>query len=247
MILQHRDDTIRCILQHDHALLSGELALAWRPGLTQEMVLTIALHDLAWQPHNALSSDTPFDPSRGLIHDFITLPSDHKLAIYEPGHDLYESIHPYMGLILSLHYSAFFPRKPAYEAYLAHEAARRTRLRERLTPPGAQDAFETQLQLDFDLLKFLDVVSLYACLFPPGARADHGPGWLRPEYRYDGQEYVMRFEEEGLLRMQGWPGEDVRFVMPYRDIERRVYASAEAFAQAFYEAPLEHWVLEVKA
>ena len=58
MILQHRDDAIRCILQHDHALLSGELALAWRPGLPQEMVLTIALHDLAWQPHNAIGPDT---------------------------------------------------------------------------------------------------------------------------------------------------------------------------------------------
>ena len=62
MIIQTRQETLRFITQHDHGLLAGEIAHAWRrpsgAALSAPLVRAIALHDLAWGPIDDLAGAT---------------------------------------------------------------------------------------------------------------------------------------------------------------------------------------------
>ncbi len=248
MILQNREDTIRCIRQHDHGLLSGEFARAWSDDYALELLLAISLHDLAWGAHNALDTHDPawipFNEEEGRVHDFITMPGERKLEVYEPGHDVYEAIHPYVGLLLSLHYGSFFPESPAYKAYLEDIERRKKRLCEQLGYESAQDE---RVQLDWERLKFFDLLSLFVCLRAPGARLEDAPAWIRGELELEGCAVELSWQSEDVLGIKGWPGRALRFDLPYRDIPMRRYEDAADFVEEWSGATERVWSLRVEA
>jgi hypothetical protein len=247
MILQNREDSIRCIRQHDHGLLSGEFARAWSSDFSLELLLAIALHDLAWGAHNALDQHDPawipFNEEKGRVHDFITMPGERKLEVYQPGHDIYEAIHPYVGLLLSLHYGSFFPDNPTYAAYLEDLEARKSRLCAQLGYESAQDA---RVQRDWERLKFFDLLSLFVCLRAPGSRLEDAPVWIKGELELEGESIAMGWASEDVLEVSGWPGRGLRFELPYRDVPMRRYRDATDFVSAWSGATERVWTLRVE-
>lgn len=257
MIIQHRQDqTLRIITQHDHGLLSGLIAHHWRRGdepLSHALTLAITLHDLAWvqadDPQRyAAASALPFDQARHQAHDFITLSSEHKAQIYAHGIDALAQIDLYATLLISLHYSAFMPAKPEYEAFLAHEQARRAQLCARL---GLRDDRDPQLLADFELLKTLDMISLYACQAAPGSSLEGLPAWLKPRWSALGEPYTFDFaatqghdEPDTLVIGGAQLNAPILTSVPFRQLEAKAYEPA-GFLAAWREAEERRWTLRI--
>lgn len=204
MLLQTREDgELYVFAQHDHGLLSGELARRWYApdAISQSSLLAIALHDIGWRALDALDDTRApetlaFDAGAGLPHDFLTLPSAHKMPAYEAGISQVAAIDAYAGLLLSHHFSAFVPG--AYAAFAASEAARRERLAEAL---GLEAPDAPEVLVDFERLKAFDMLSLYLCLSAPGARPEGLPSWLSARWRCDGREHMLAWRAPGVLAM----------------------------------------------
>lgn len=247
MLIQPRGPRARYFTQHDHGIFTGQLAHAWDLDLPMESVLTNTLHDLAWEPLDDLSTGPiPFDPARGALHDFITLPKADKMALYAAGLDALERVHPYAGLLISLHYSVFFPRDPDTARYHAREDARRARLSATLGLSGDDDP---DLQRDYAWLKFFDVVSLYACLAQPGADEGACPRWLGPSYTVEGRHYTFSWDGPDTLVIDPFDARGHAPILariPYRELDARPFADAEALRRAWLDAPVQVWELTAR-
>lgn len=201
MLLQHRQDAIHLISQNDHALVSGEMARRWR-GLSRsdespniEAVVAIALHDAAWiEVDEAL----PLDSKTGLPHDFQSLPSTKKIALYTVGLDGLERTQPYAALLVSLHYGSFVAEQD-HAAFHLGERQRRQRLRARL-----DNLDEATVSRDLALLRLLDVLSLRLCLTAPRTLEAFWPRWVMTPVAWDGVELSM-----------AWRADDVFVVKPF--------------------------------
>ena len=247
MIIQVRQDSLRLITQHDHGLLSGELAHLWRlpsgQPLSARLVRAIALHDLPWDalddperwaPH---AQTLPFDHARGRMHDFVSLPSAIKAPLYARGIDALERVDPYVALLLSVHYSAFMP--PHLQAFAADERARRARLRRAL------DVQDEQLAQDYELLKAIDMVSLYLCQCSPGASPQECPSWITPRWTLLGQPLRFEFLDEHTVRLSGARlAAPARFELPWRELTRQP-RDAASFLRDWRQAPLKRSTLTI--
>ena len=243
MLIQTRGDQARYITQHDHGIHTGELAHAWDVPLTMEAVLANALHDMAWIELDDPTRDgAPFCSERGRLHDFNTLPKDLKMELYTGGLDRLEALHPYVGLLISVHYSVFFKRDDASASYHATEDARRARLGARL----AIDESDARLQRDYAWLKFFDVVSLYACLSQPGADPENLPFWLRSTYHVEGRDYAFEWLDEDTLVIDPFDAHaPVVTTIPYRTLPLS-FENPQQLASAWQAAPVESWRLTIR-
>ena len=196
MIVQPRGSHVRLYTQHDHGLLSGELAAAWRDPetgaqLDATLILAIALHDLAWREldHTMQQPD-----KEGIPTDFLHWPEADKLRVYENGIEQLAEIHPWAGLLLSRHYSSF-----VIEADEPQFHQRQHLLQQRLRDEAAARGYNVGAEdADFELLRFLDVLSLIVCICEPGSDPESHPVWL--------QSNVV---EERFGYQVSWSGNDV--------------------------------------
>lgn len=248
MLLQRREGgALHVFSQHDHGLLSGELARRWHEPsrLSLSTSLAIALHDIGWQPLDAIEGRDPatlaFDPARGQPHDFLTLPSAYKIPAYEAGISRVEAIDPYAGLLLSHHFSAFVSAE--YAAFTAREAARRARLATALN----LDAPDTpEVLADFERLKFFDLLSLYICLSAPGALPEHLPPWLPDRYTCDGTTYTLGWLEPGVLAMRPFGYTEPRSLqILHRALHVSRFEDARDFLDHAQRAPLTPWSVRI--
>lgn len=229
MVVQPRSTVFRCFRQHDHGLLSGALARAFRwpdgraPSLS--VVLAIAAHDIGWTRADAAPA---WCRARNRPHDFTSLPLADRVAIYEEGVDAMERLHPYAGVLGSTHFSGFVHPEAA-PAYLRRERARRDAI---AADHGMDD---TDVARDYALLKALDLASLVVCLAAPGSIPDERPPWLTPVMRIDTQEVELCWDGDALIASPSPFAEPVRFSLQYADVERARCADAPSFAEAWAE------------
>ena len=247
MIIQRRPSThsVRIITQHDHGLVSGEVAHAWLPKThprVMALVLTCAMHDIAWEPYDRidrLSADRiSFSPDRGAPHDFLTLGTQQKLELYTAGIDQLEAMHPWAGLLLSWHYAAFIPREKS-PTFVDAERARRARLADQLglDAPDAREVLD-----DFARLKFFDLISLYICLTAPGADHSALPFWITPEMECLGERFVFDWLDASTLSVDPWPvGRDLTVEIPYRELATADLSTPERLKRAHAAAPALLW------
>lgn len=169
MIIREYEEKYEWIKQHDHGLLSGEMAYhAGNPPFAPvgfRNVLTAALHDISW----VHADDEPFEE---FIH-FNDYPLSKRLPMYEAGIDDMEAVDPFTALLTSLHYSAFFKpgKTDKLDAFLEREHNRQTRLK-RLFPTE-------DLNLALKQLKMWDNLSLYVCLNKPGTTKENEHPWYK--------------------------------------------------------------------
>lgn len=247
MLIQRRDDRLRLIRQHDHGLLSGELAAAWTgmdgsEGLDEEVILATALHDLAWRE---LDVRPRWNPETGLPHDFLDFPSWEKYEAAVEGIDRVADLHPYAGVLVSLHYTSIgSPGRP-----VEFEEAEEERRLELLADLEDEAPGPAGIRRDLDHLRLFDNLSLFLCLTPPGAGTGSRPPWLTPdllEAPASGVGLALAWESEVRAVLEPFPFEAgaVDLELPFRDLPPGPFESGEALRGAWEDA--EEAVLELR-
>lgn len=274
MLIQIRDEGLRLIRQHDHGLLSGELAAAWDGSLgsgawDRVVVLATALHDLGWRE---LDAEPRWNPETRRPYDFLDFPSDAKFGAAADGIDRVEELHPYAAVLVSLHYSTFgSPGRPT--GFEEEEEDRRMELLASLEDeaPGPRD-----IQADLSALRLFDNLSLFLCLTPPGAREGSAPSWLTAELlRWpswvgnppegkggpgkgspvghrtgkDGEEGRIRLSwadaETAILDPWLFEGDTLSLEIPYRDLPRDRFPDSGALDAAWRASTEKVWKLRI--
>jgi hypothetical protein len=247
MLVQARfDGCLRLFRQHDHALLSGELAMNW-VGIEREphllpfdLVLATALHDLAWCD---LDRTPTLDPESGRPHTFHTLPLEPKLAAYALGLDQLERLSAYSAFLASLHYTSFRETE-SVKAFQAAEADRRRRLGSARDVEARSDE---QLLEELAYLQLFDNLSIFLCLSPPSVDVGEQPDWvddLRHLTSPSGTIFHFTWLDEDLLHVDPFPfREALPLQLRYRELSQQEFESEEELARAWAAAPELSWMV----
>lgn len=243
--------TTRIFTQHDHGIISGEVAHHFidpthGKRLSLALVTAITTHDLGWdhiddfitQPAESI----PFTREHGAL-DFLRLPYDHKIPLYLDGIARCEAIHPYAGLLISLHYTAFLD-PTRYADIITSERTRRIRLAEQL---DYTDELDPRILDDYERLKFFDLISLFICMRAPLHDDSACPGWISPKMTLLGRDYTFSWQDPHTLTMDPFPFEEpLELTLPYRDLPNEALDTPERFKQAWAEASTQRWTFWLK-
>jgi len=248
VLIQEREAGLRLIPQHEHGLLSGELAAAWRgpggdAGIAEEVVLATALHDLGWVE---LDEEPMRNPGTGRPRDFLDFPPRAKYGAAADAIERVAELHPYAGVLVSLHYTGS-PGRPAEFEEIEEE-----RRMELLAELGDEAPGPAGIRRDLEALRFFDNLSLFLCLTPPGADPSSAPGWLTPELlRPPGGggpvKLEWRSDERAVVRPAVFGHDDLEVGVEYRDLPETSFASDEALEAAWEESEVERWRLVLAA
>jgi hypothetical protein len=218
MLIQRRERAIRLIRQHDHALLSGVLAFAWRAGTGRgpgwRTALATALHDAVWLEEDRRPR---FDPGTGMPHDFTTVSASHKRDLVDSGLRRLRAAEPEVAALVQEHHASL---------------AESTQV-----DPGSELAW----------LRFFDNLSLFACLTPPGSLVAAHPPWLnsaalRPP---DGGSLTATWRNGDELVLSPFPfgSSFIAAEVAYRDLPSGRFADDAALQDAWDRAATRRWRL----
>lgn len=231
MLIQEREDRLRLIKQHDHALLAGKLAYSWR-GLSSpawrlryQLVLATALHDLSW---SATDLSPRLNAESQRPYSFIDYPLDDRVALYRAGINELERIDPYVALLISRFYCQFEGMEQS-ESFQQTERQRRAKLSPYL------ELTDEEVSHDLAMLKLLDLMSLFICLAPPSARPDQVPSWLTKARQLDtpqGDQFELDWSAEDELTVEPFPFTDVLWVdYSFLDLPQKKFEDGEVLRQ----------------
>ena len=186
------DQTYFVIRMADHTAVAGRLASAFgnerfgplEPAGIFEAV--VGNHDAGWAD---LDARVLQDSGTGLPYHLVNTPLDEMVRTSSKSPDANEAIHPYAGIISSMHsYGLYHGRYglsdklfiellpdellPFVTDMLDGEVARQERLKAQLAADEATAAWVTQDALfrNYKLLQFFDTFALYLQCDPPGNR-----------------------------------------------------------------------------
>jgi hypothetical protein len=195
MIRREDEGGFLLITQHDHALISGELAEQYgneyfaTPTPLESVLKGIRLHDCGWPLHD----NEPTRNREGLPLDVFETPPEIALKVWTAGVERATAEDKYAGLLVSLHVlnlSVFastligFEEKPnqfAVARFQQREIERQEKLRLTLGlrtekpmhhggPQETMQKPEDQLNFNIRLLQAMDVISLAACCTRPPSK-----------------------------------------------------------------------------
>lgn len=186
MIIQHSNDPMVMIRQTDHALLSGFFAREWgnelfvRPEPFAAFCMAAAEHDNGWQEWELAPG---VDPKSFAPYNFMSVPTEEHVALYQRGIDRVVKSDLYAGLLVASHCMGLYDRAkatmPGYSAkyvksteqHHANDFIQRLRLQQLrlkvdLRNDPATKAFtdEKLITANVQRLAALDRLSLYFCL-----------------------------------------------------------------------------------
>lgn len=245
MIVQLRAEGLRLFRQHDHALVAGEFALAWRnadtdPPVSQILVMATALHDLSWRRADrapVLNGNT------GRPFDFQDYSTRKKFRAVAEALERIRELDAYAALLVSLHYASF-AGAPAW--FVDEEWRRRDELADEI---GAALPTEADIETDLGLLRLFDALSLYLCLTPPGALPEGRPRWLGDAFTVPEWDdpLTVRWLDGDTLALDPWPfGSDpVDVEVPHRDLGRTHFHGKDDLAACWRNAEDRIWRVAV--
>ena len=209
MIVVPEGSALRCITQPDHAHFAGELLSLWRTGglpahpRRDDLIFAAREHDNGWREADAAPR---WDAARGRPHDFLTLPREDRIAIWERGTCRFAATRPYAALLITRHALNLFEdrrQEAGWSAFVTFLADLEQSLLEESGVP------REELEADYRLIDLTDQISLAAC-----------NGWRQPAERYG-----VRIEpREGAVRVDPFPlAGATTFRVPCRRIPGRAY------------------------
>ncbi|MFB5661725.1 DUF3891 family protein [Alteribacillus sp. HJP-4] len=217
MIVVDRGKYFECIPQHEHARISYEAAKRWADvDMTREkswnyVKLAVREHDCAWV---ILDAYPDYHNEKNAPYSFIDYPLEKKLNAYREGIAYVCCLHPYSGLLCSLHYSSFFrgSSDDRGKSFRQEEIKRQKDIRNRV---DTQHEDEHLL-----ILQFCDDLSLYACLNKPGAMKEEEITWFRSGFRQTfsflkNQTIKAAFSSENCIQWNPFP-----FTEPFQIVIR---------------------------
>jgi hypothetical protein len=258
MILQEQGDQLILIRQTDHAVLSGFFARALgnkvfgRPEPFESFCLAAAEHDNGWQEWELLPQ---IDPKTFTPYNFMSIPTDEHIALYQRGIERVVRADRYAGLLVSMHCAGLYDRTRATmpgfsakyvkssESHLVTDFLQRLRLQQlrlkvdlRADPLMKTYSDDHSLQANLQRLEALDRLSLYFCLAPlDGSTIDavpvngHGSeaDWdLQPA----GTSYVT-------LNPYPFQKDPLEISILARRVPKRAYADENEFRKILAQAP----------
>ncbi|MDV2583283.1 DUF3891 family protein [Alkalibacillus haloalkaliphilus] len=170
MIVTSSNTHFKMITQHDHALVSGELAKNWSDSIFEgglyrkEVEYAVSQHDCAWIP---LDKHPTWNEEKDQPHSFMDYPLEPKVEHYRKGIGLVENQSEYAALLCSQHYLSFFDQNSTNSTitdFISQEMIRQDKIKRILNIQVPEE----YIDFHFRLLQFCDDLSLYLCLNEPG-------------------------------------------------------------------------------
>jgi hypothetical protein len=163
MIVVPEDSTLLLVTQPDHAHLSGELLSLWRAGgladhpRRDDLLFAAREHDNGWREADAAPR---WDAGRGRPHDFMTLPRQDRIEIWERGTCRFAAERPYAALLITRHALNLFGGRRGEEGWDTLLDFLEDFERSLLEETGVE---RQELEGDYPLIDLADLISLTAC------------------------------------------------------------------------------------
>lgn len=267
MIRRRMEDEFFLITQHDHAVLSSQLASHYGNGRflpadpRAETISAIRLHDCGWPLHD----DSPTLNAGHLPLDVFETPLDLGIRVWRASAENVVNEAMYTQLLVSLHVlglsgcaaSHTHTRTEQFELnkFQQREIERQVELRKQL---GLSTEIPLRLGLALDnrtqseaVLKFnhnifqaMDRISLaLCCTEPPFPRIEN----IFPRPGSTPDTLHFRRSSATSLRVEPWPfdARALNFKVPFRAVSAQSYASVEEFRQCYAAAPIQHLAVSV--
>lgn len=178
MIVVDRGPEILLVTQPDHAHFSGELLGLWRAdGLPEhprraEILFAGREHDNGWREADAAPRwDSSGNSGRGRPHDFVSMPREERIAIWERGTARFAGSHPYAALLIARHARALHRDRvgeAGWEGFFAYLDELERGLSEET------GATPEEVAADYRFLDLADLISLAAVNGAPERFSRHG-------------------------------------------------------------------------
>jgi hypothetical protein len=163
MIAVPEGPTLLLVTQPDHAHFSGELLSLWRAGGLPEhprrddLLFAAREHDNGWREADAAPR---WNAASGRPHDFMTLPRQERIEIWERGTCRFAAERPYAALLITRHALNLFGGRRGEEGW--------DPLLEFLddfegTLLEETGAGRDEVEADYPLIDLADLISLTAC------------------------------------------------------------------------------------
>ncbi|RPH55558.1 DUF3891 family protein [bacterium] len=232
MLVTAEDSTLLLITQPDHAWFSGELASLWRThGLPDnprrgEILFAVREHDNGWREADAAPR---CDPETGRPVDFLSMPREDRIEIWERGTARFAGEHPYAALLITRHALTLHGDRRGQEEWKAFLEYLDDLERELLEATGVP---EGAVAADYRLLDLADLASLAAC-----------NRWRQPFERH-GLQGELR---DGTLHLDPFPlAGATTFRVPCRRIPDRRYRGDADLGGAMAAARWEEMTVKVR-
>lgn len=209
MIVVPEGAALRFITQPDHAHFSGELLSLWRTGglpahrRREDLIFAAREHDNGWREADAAPR---WNAERGRPHDFLTLPREDRIGVWERGTCRFAAQRPYAALLITRHALNLFQNRRQEEEWAAFVAFLTELEQSLLEETGVP---REELETDYRLIDLTDQISLAAC-----------NGWRKPVERHG-----VRIEpRDGTVRLDPFPlAGATSFRIPCRRIPGRAF------------------------
>ncbi|HYG64466.1 MAG TPA: DUF3891 family protein [Thermoanaerobaculia bacterium] len=222
MIIVADGSELLCITQPDHAHLSGELMALWRAGGVPEhprrddLVFAAREHDNGWREADAAPR---WDAARDRPHDFVTIPREDRIAIWERGTARFAGARPYASLLITRHALTLHRDRRGDAAWDDFLGSMDELERALFEETGASPE---EVAADYRLIDLADIVSLAAC-----------NRWSEPFERHG----VRGSFADGTMRLDPLPlAGATTFTVPCRRIPHRSYGGDVALGVALATA-----------
>jgi len=163
MIAVPEKDHFRLITQPDHAHFSGELLSLWRAGGLPEhprrdgLLFAAREHDNGWREADAAPR---WNAEGGRPHDFMTLPRQERIEIWERGTCRFAAERPYAALLITRHALNLFGGRRGEEGWDPFLDFLDDFENSLLEETGAG---RDEVEADYPLIDLADLISLTAC------------------------------------------------------------------------------------
>ena len=216
MIVQHANDRLLLITQHDHSRLSGRIMARCVDLVSHprrgSILLAITEHDNGWVEEDAAPK---VDSETGEVVDFVRAPAEIKHAVW-PRAVRHLSMEPWSAALVAQHALTVYDRYRTDDAWFTFfasmEQLRDTMLRE---DGGSIE----DLEADYRLVRLGDLISLCFCT-----------GW--PEEQQYERWRVHRSGSDVIVTPDLFAGERIPFEVPARALMARPYRTGQELAAA---------------
>jgi hypothetical protein len=207
MIVVDDTDSWLLITQPDHAHFSAELLSLFRIGglpehpRRSELLFAVREHDNGWRETDAAPR---WNSEAERPHDFLTLPREERIELWQRGTARYAGEHPYAAQLITRHALQLQQGRRGQEGWQEFLDFLDELYRSLAEETGIQDVEE-----DYRWVDLADLLSLGAC-----------NRWREPFGRYGFQARLT----EGTLHLDPFPlAGSTAFRIPCRRIPRRAY------------------------
>ena len=263
MIIRSERGQLRLIGQPDHAQVAGQFADLWgrAPFRAAEPLLPVrlatAIHDAGWR---AWEEAPRLRPETMRPYDFVHIPSDDHVDIYERSVHIALEQDRYAGLLVSMHGAGFYLKRYGHmpklefrdvaahmravvDGFLARQKALQSELIAALGPD------ETTLWTHYRWLQGWDALAVYLGTDNPADGRTRSLGVMPHFPGGPEEELTLTGIGEGTYTVSPWPFMPLRIdvTLPVKYMADRPYESQAAFLEAFAAAPMEELRLTVVA